>query len=93
MHDDRSAEPPAGVAPYGTPEHEHQRRIVLELAASPPVDGDAVDDLARLFEISIDEAEAAAAVLERAGLCIRRNTRLFASDQLRAVEYLWPIAL
>jgi hypothetical protein len=93
MHPDRTAEPPAGVAPRGTPEHEHQRRIVLELAASPPPDGDAIDDLARLFEISLDEAEAAAAVLERAGLCVRRETRLFASDQLSAAEYLWPIAL
>jgi hypothetical protein len=93
MHAHRTAGPPAGVAHRDTPEFEHQRRLVLELVVAPPPNGDELDALARQLEISSEQLERAAAVLERAGLCVRRESRLFASDQLQAVEYLWPIAL
>src|SRR5687768_11071687 len=47
MQDDRSARWPVNVARSDTPEHEHQRRLVLELAVDPPREGDHPDDLAR----------------------------------------------
>jgi hypothetical protein len=91
MHAHRTAGPPAGVAPPGSPEFEPQRRLLLELAVAPPPGGEAPGELARALELPVEAVEAAAGVLERLGLCERRAGRLRASAALRAVEALWPL--
>ena len=93
MHEHRSAGLPAGVARPGSPEHEHQRRLLLELAVEPPSVGDDIDELASELELTREQLDAAAAGLERAGLLERRGGRLFATPPVRAVEALWPLAL
>jgi hypothetical protein len=84
---------PAGVAPHGTPAHEHQRRLLLELAVEPPPDGDRVDDLARTLELSPVALKAAADALIAVGLAVRRDGRLFPTPATRAMDALWPLAL
>ena len=93
MHLHRSAGWPAGVARPGTPEFDHQRRLLLELAVDPPELGDAVAELASTLELTAGEVEAAAAALERAGLLVRRGGRLYAAPVVLAVEALWPFGL
>ena len=93
MHQHRSAGRPAGVARPGTPEHQHQRRLLLELAVDPPERGDAIPDLAPALGFSVEEVAAAAAVLEQAGLAERREGRLYATPAVLAVETLWPFGL
>jgi hypothetical protein len=93
MHEHRTVGPPAGVARPGSPEFEHQRRLLLELAVDPPPLGDAVAELAETLDVEAAQIDAAAAGLERAGLVERRGGRLFASPPARAVEVLWPFAL
>ena len=85
MHDHRSGP--------GALEREQQRRLLLELAVEPPVDGDRPADLARALGFSLAEIEAAADALVAAGLAERRDGRLFASRATRALDALWPIAL
>jgi hypothetical protein len=92
MQEDRSVGPPFGVARPGSPEFEPQRRLLLELAVDPPAGGDELTDLAAVLDLSCRELEAAAAALERLGLCERSKGRLRATVPLRAVEALWPIA-
>jgi hypothetical protein len=91
MQDHRSGRGPAHVAPPGTPEHEHQRRLLLELAVDPPAGGDEPADLALALDCSRAAIEAAGDVLVRAGLAERRGARLVASAATRALEALWPI--
>jgi hypothetical protein len=93
MHAHRSAGPLAGVARPGSPAFEHQRRLLLELAVDPPLDGDGVAALASVLELAPEEVEAAAAELERAGVAERRDGRLFATSPVLAVEKLWPFGL
>jgi hypothetical protein len=93
MHQHRSAGRPGEVAPPGTVEHEHQRRLLLELAVDPPERGDAIAELARTLGLAVEQVEAAAAALERAGLAERREGRLFATPAVAAVERLWPFGL
>jgi hypothetical protein len=52
MHQHRSAGRPGEVAPPGTVEHEHQRRLLLELAVDPPERGDAIAELARTLGLA-----------------------------------------
>jgi hypothetical protein len=92
MHAHRTAGLPAGVARPGTPEFEPQRRLLLELAVDSPANGDSIGDLSAILEVPPAALEAAAAVLERLGLCERRGERLYATTALRAVEALWPLA-
>jgi hypothetical protein len=82
-----------GVACRTSPQFEHQRRLVLELAVGPPPDGDLPADLARSLGLSVAQVEAAADALAAAGLAERRGGRLFASPATRALEELWPLAL
>jgi hypothetical protein len=84
---------PAGVAPPGTPAHEHQRRLLLELAVEPPTAGDRVEDLARTLELTPVALKAAADALIAVGLVERRDGRLFPSAATRAIDALWPLAL
>jgi hypothetical protein len=93
MQDHRTAPDPTGVARPFTQEHEHQRRLVLELAVEPPIEGDHPVVLARTLGYSVPELEAAAEALIAAGLAERRDGRLFASRATRALDVLWPIAL
>jgi hypothetical protein len=93
MHAHRSAGPPPGVAPPGSLEFEHQRRILLELAVDPPAAGSPVAALAAELELTAAEVEAAATGLERAGVAERRRGRLRATRPVRAVEALWPLGL
>jgi hypothetical protein len=91
MHDHRTGGGPAHVAPPGTPEHEHQRRLLLELAVDPPPGGDEPAGLAIALGCSRAAVEAAADALILAGLAERRGARLFPSAATRALEALWPI--
>ena len=93
MHDHRNDPWPAGVARPGTRAHEHQRRLVLELAVEPPEGGYDPGDLARTLGLPPRALEAAAAALIAAGLAERRQGRLFPSAATRALEALWPLAL
>jgi hypothetical protein len=93
MHSHRIADPPAGVARPGSPEFEHQRRVVLEVAVDPPPDGTSVAVLAADVELTAAQVDAASAGLERAGLVERRAGRLRPTLALRALETLWPIGL
>jgi hypothetical protein len=93
MQDHRIDPWPAGVARPGTPAHEHQRRLILELAIEPPVDGERPEDLARVLELSPVAINAAARALVAAGLVERRNGRLFPSRATRALEALWPLGM
>jgi hypothetical protein len=93
MHAHRSAGPPAGVARPGSPEFEHQRRLVLELAVDPPPGGQTVPELAAVLELTLPQIEAAAAGLQRAGLVERRADRLHATPPVLALDVLWPLAL
>jgi hypothetical protein len=91
MQDHRTGHRSAHVAPPGTPEHEHQRRLLLELAVDPPAAGDHVADLAVALGCSRAAVESAGHALVLAGLAERRGDRLFPSAVTRALESLWPI--
>jgi hypothetical protein len=93
MQDDRSARWPANVARSDTPEHEHQRRLVLELAVDPPAEGDHPDDLAHTLGFTRAAIDAAADGLVAAGLAEWRDDRLFASAATTALDALWPIGM
>ena len=93
MQDHRSDRWPAFVAHPGTPQFEHQRRLLLELAVEPPVDGDRPADLALTLGFGPEAIEAAADALIAAGLALRRGGRLFPSAATVAFDALWPIAL
>lgn len=93
MQDHRNDPRRAGVARPGTEAHEHQRRLVLELAVEPPAEGDRLADLARALDLSPEALAAAAEALVAAGLAERRNGRLFPSPATRALDALWPLAL
>jgi len=93
MHGHRSDLWSAGVAPPGHPAHEHQRRLILELAVEPPPDGDRVEDLAQTLDLTPVALKAAADALIAVGLCERRDGRLFPSAATRAMDALWPLAL
>ena len=93
MHRHRTDPWPAGLARPGTPEHEHQRRLILELAVGPPAGGDRPEDLARVLALPPAQLAAAADALVAAGLAERRDGRLFPSPATCAVEALWPFAL
>lgn len=93
MHDHRTGRWPAHVAPWGSVEYEHQRRLLLELAVSPPPGGDDADALALALGVSRAALDAAADALIAAGLAERADGRLFASPATIALEALWPIAL
>jgi len=87
MHDN----PRPGIAPPGTPAHEHQRRLVLELAAEPPPEGDCPAELAAVLGLAPHALEAAADALVAAGLAERRAGRLRASPQTLVLDALWPL--
>ena len=93
MHGHRTDQRSAGVAPAGTPAHEHQRRLILELAVEPPPDGDRVEDLAKTLDLTPVALKAAADALIAVGLCERRDGRLFPSSATRAMDARWPLAL
>jgi hypothetical protein len=93
MHVHRTAPRPTVVAPLDTPEFEHQRRLLLELAVAPPAEGDRSADLARVLGLPRPALEAAADALVSAGLAERRADRLFPSPATMAIEALWPLAL
>ena len=92
MQHERSQPWPEHVAPAGTPEHVHQRRLLLELAVAPPAEGDDPGELARALGVPRAAIDAAADALVAAGLAERRGGRLFASRVTLALEALWPLA-
>jgi len=93
MQDHRNGHWPDHVARPGTPEHDHQRRLLLELAVAAPEAGDGPADLALALGYPRAAVEAAADALVAAGLAERRGGRLFASPATIALESLWPIAM
>lgn len=92
MQEHRSEDWPEHIARFGTVEHLHQRRLLLELAVAPPPEGDDPGDLALALGFSRAAVDAAADALVAAGLAERRGGRLFASAPTMALEALWPIA-
>jgi hypothetical protein len=93
MQDHGSDRWPAFIARPGTPEYEHQRRLLLELAAAPPAEGDRPSDLADVLGFPVQAIEAAADALIAAGLAQRHVGRLFPSEATMALDALWPVAL
>lgn len=93
MQGHRTASGSTGVAQPSTPQHDHQRRLVLELVVDPPVDGDRPRLLARRLQLSLAEIEAASEALVAVGLVERCHGRLFASRSALALDELWPIGM
>lgn len=93
MQDHGSDRWPAFIARPETPEYEHQRRLLLELAAAPPAEGDRPSDLAGALGFPLEAIEAAADALIAAGLAQRRLGRLFPSAATVGIDALWPLAL
>jgi len=93
MQDHGSDRWPAFVARPGTPEYEHQRRLLLELVAAPPAEGDGPSDLADALGFPVEAIEAAADALIAAGLAERHLGRLFPSATTLAIDALWPLAM
>ena len=91
MQNDRSGRWPLAISGVDTRQHEHQRRLVLELAVDPPAEGDHPADLARTLGFSLAAIDEAADALVAAGLAERRGGRLFASGATMAIDALWPI--
>jgi hypothetical protein len=93
MQDHGSDRWPAFLARPGTPEFEHQRRLLLELVAAPPAEGDSPVDLADVLGFPVEAIEAAADALIAAGLAERHVGRLFPSPATLAIDALWPVAM
>jgi len=93
MHPDRTAPPSGPVATPGTAAHDHQRRLLLELAVDPPRDGDPLPALAETLGLTLAQLELAASGLQRAGLARCHDGRLRATRAVFAIEALWPLGL
>jgi len=93
MQDHGSDRWPPFVARPGTPEFEHQRRLLLELAAAPPAEGERPADLADALGFPVEAIESAADALIAAGLAERHVGRLFPSAATEALDALWPVAM
>jgi predicted transcriptional regulator len=83
--------PPEVAPPFGSPAHDLQRQLLLELVTSPPPRGDELDQLARALAVSRREAEAAVQDLVDAGLAERDGDTVRASIAATRFEALWPI--
>jgi hypothetical protein len=85
--------PPETAPPFGSPAHDIQRQLLLELVTTPPPSGDELDRLARALDASRREIEAAVRGLADAGLAERDGDNVRASVAALRFEALWPIHL
>jgi hypothetical protein len=83
--------PPEAAPPFGSPAHDIQRQLLLELVTSPPPSGDELQRLARALGGSGREIEAAVQALVDAGLAERDGDTVRASTAALRFEALWPI--
>lgn len=83
--------PPETAPPFGSPAHDIQRQLLLELVTTPPPGGDELDRLARALGASPREIEAAVQDLVDAGLAERHGDTVRASLAALRFEALWPI--
>ncbi len=83
--------PPEAAPFFGSPAHDLQRRLLLELVTTPPPAGDQLDRLARALGASRREIEAAVQDLVDAGLAERHSDTVRASVAALRFEALWPI--
>jgi hypothetical protein len=91
MHDHRIREAPHGALAPGSREHHLQRRVLLELVTTPPVEGDMLGPLAHALGERTDEVETAVRALVDAGLAERDGDTIRASKAALRFEALWPI--
>ena len=83
--------PPEAAPPFGSPAHDIQRQLLLELVTTPPPSGDELDRLAGALGASRREIEAAVQDLIDAGLAERDGDTVRASVAALRFEALWPI--
>jgi hypothetical protein len=83
--------PPEAAPPFGSPTHDIQRHLLLELVTTPPPNGDELDRLARALGLTRREIEAAVQDLGDAGLAERDGDTVRASTAALRFEALWPI--
>jgi hypothetical protein len=83
---------PHEAAPaFCSPEHDMQRRLLLELVTTPPATGDELDRLAFALSASPRQIETAVRELVDAGLADRDGDTVRASTAALRFEALWPI--
>ena len=83
--------PPEAAPPFGSPAHDLQRQLLLELVTTPPPGGDELDRLARALGVTRREIEAAVQDLVDAGLAECDGDTVRASAAALRFEALWPI--
>jgi hypothetical protein len=91
MQHEPICQPPEAAPPFGSPAHDIQRRLLLELVTTPPPRGDELDRLAAALSASRQEIEAAVQDLVDAGLADRDGDSVRASTAALRFEALWPI--
>jgi hypothetical protein len=83
--------PPEAAPRLGSPAHDIQRRLLLELVTTPPACGDEPERLAHALGVARREIEAAVQDLVDAGLAERDGDTVRASTAALRFEALWPI--
>ena len=83
--------PPEAAPPSGSPTHDIQRQLLLELVTTPPPTGDGLDRLARALGASRHEIEGAVQDLVDVGLAEFDGDTVRASTAALRFEALWPI--
>jgi hypothetical protein len=83
--------PPEAAPPFGSPAHDLQRQLLLELVTTPPPCGDGLDRLVRALGASRHAIEAAVQDLVDARLAERDGDTVRASVAALRFEALWPI--
>ena len=83
--------PPEAAPFFGSPVHDLQRQLLLELVTTPPPEGDEMERLARALSATRREIESAVQDLVDAGLAERDGDSVRASAAALRFEALWPI--
>jgi len=83
--------PPEAAPPCGSPGHDIQRQLLLELVTTPPPEGDELERLARALSATRREIESAVQDLVDAGLAESHGDSVRASTAALRFEALWPI--
>jgi hypothetical protein len=91
MQDQPICGAPAGAPSPGSPEHDVQRQVLLELVTTPPPEGDELGQLAFALREPRRDVEAAVEALVDAGLVERDGDTVRATAAALRFDALWPI--
>jgi hypothetical protein len=91
MQDQRIPGASSGAPRPGSHQHDVQRRVLLELLTTPPVEGDELSSLADSLDEPRCAVEAAIDALVEARLAQREGDVVRASAAALRFEALWPI--